>query len=484
MSNTTEVPPSSTGSSLSDQSVLAVRSGGDTRSNTLHNVGLILRREYKNRVTQRSYIISTIVMMISIFLGSCVPTAIEFFTTHTNTPSQVAVVNNAGSVAGLDGDPLLHYISNSLNGTTTPPDQTKSQKNSTSHFTLQASAPDDQAKLQNEVKTGKISVLLVLTRTNTQDVKFTYYTALTSSSYDDSDLTQIQTMAGQLSVLDRSSRLGLSAVQTQQLFAATNFQVVHTQADQGPSSLAAYLSGYFIGVVGIVLIFTAVYLYGIWIATGVAEEKGTRVMEILVNAATPFQLLWGKILGIGAAGLTQMICLTVVGYIGLLLQKPLEALLSLGNGSSSILNSIDFLHTSTTLLAFLMIYFILGFLLYATLFAALGSLVKRQDEVQNAIGPVSGLFMIGYMASFIGGSTSTTATWFQVMSLIPFWTPTMMLMRIATSNVPAWQLWLSIGLLLIFIVICGWISSRIYRFSILLYGQKPGLRQLIKLMRA
>ncbi|GCE23674.1 ABC transporter permease [Dictyobacter kobayashii] len=458
-----------------------MRSSGDTRSNSLRNIGLIVRREYKNRVTQRSYIITTILFVLFSLVASCVPTVIQFFAARSNSQSHITIVNNAGTTADLSGDRLLQYFNSNLNGSTSNgaqiPGQQASQSKGTPHFALRVDTSTPISQLQKDVKDGKLDVLLVLDRTANKDVRFTYYTA--SASLSDTDLTQIQTTAGQLSVLDKSSRLGLSPTQTQNLLAPPVFNVVYTQKGSGNDSLISLAGGYFLGVIGTVLIFMAVYLYGMWVAGGVADEKGNRIMEILVNAATPFQLLWGKIIGIGAAGLTQMVCLVGAGIIGLLLQGPLSAVLQTGG----TLFNLSYIHTSTTLLLLLLVYFILGFLLYSTLFAALGALVKRQDEVQNAVGPLTALCMVGYMASFIGGSVAPGATWFKIMSFVPFWTPTMMMMRVATNTVSSWEIALSIGILLVSIVICAWISARIYRIGILMYGQKPGLRQIVRLLR-
>jgi ABC-2 type transport system permease protein len=120
--------------------------------------------------------------------------------------------------------------------------------------------------------------------------------------------------------------------------------------------------------------------------------------------------------------------------------------------------------------------------------AALGALVKRQDEVQNGTAPINMLFMVGYLSSFIGGGTAlsgnTSATWFKVMSLIPFWTPTVMLMRVGVGDAAPWEIALSIVLLIATILICAWGSARIYRFGVLMYGQKPSLGQIVQILKA
>ena len=202
-------------------------------------------------------------------------------------------------------------------------------------------------------------------------------------------------------------------------------------------------------------------------------------MEILVNAATPFQLMTGKIIGIGAAGLAQMAAFVIVGISALLIQNPIKAALS-GNNSSAL--NLNITGSSITLLLLLLVYFILGFLLYATLFAAMGALVKRQDEVQNAIQPLTWLFMIGYFVSFFG-IYNPDATWVKVVSYIPFWTPTTMLMRIGVGSATWWEIVLTIVIMIVSIFVCAIIAARIYRYGVLMYGQKPSMRQLFKIAR-
>ncbi len=282
-------------------------------------------------------------------------------------------------------------------------------------------------------------------------------------------------------MLDQSTRLGLTPAQTQSLFAQPDYQLISTQQDTNKRSEGEQVAGYFLAYIGVILIFMAIFMYGIGVATGVAEEKGTRIMEILVNAATPFQLMAGKILGIGAAGLTQMTFFVIVGIAGFLAQPVLKTLLRIPTGGAAI--SFDITGTSITMLLLVLLYFILGFLLYSTLFAAVGALVKRQDEVQSAAQPLTWLFMVGYFASFAGASTPN-ALWIRIISYVPFWTPTAMLTRIGTGTVAPWEIGLTIVLMIVAIFICAIISSRIYRSGILMYGQKPTLRQLIRLARS
>jgi ABC-2 type transport system permease protein len=467
-----------------EQRAVAVSSGGAANQNTLRNIGLIVGREYKNRVTQRSFIISTIIILVLVIIGACVPTIFQYFASTSNSQTKMVVVNNAGTVGGLNGDTLARYIDTTLNGTAAQTTGTNTPgQNTSSHFaiTIQSAgapgAPGALDNLQKQVKSGSLNILLVLDRSANQDVNFTYYT--NTNAIDDTNKFQVQALAGQINFLDKAHRLGLTPTQTSTLFAQPGFTVVSAAQNQNNRSVSDIVAGYIIAYAGIILIFMSVFLYGMGVATGVAEEKGSRIMEILVNAATPFQLMVGKIVGIGAAGLTQMACFVAVGIGAILLQIPLKAAL-LGTSSSGF--NLNITSVTITLLLLLLLYFILGFLLYASLFAAMGALVKRQDEVQNAVQPLTWLFMVGYISSFFAIS-SPDAAWVKVISYVPFWTPTTMLMRIGVGAVAPWEIVLTIVLMVIAIFVCALISARIYRFGILMYGQRPNLAQLVKLLR-
>ena len=251
--------------------------------------------------------------------------------------------------------------------------------------------------------------------------------------------------------------------------------VMRTQSTRPVSEIVA---GYVFAFAGAYLIFMAVGFYANTVAMGVAEEKSSRVMELLVNAATPFQLMVGKIVGIGAAGLSQMACLLVVGIGALLLQTPVQAALFGANagGFTQYLTGI-----SMPFYFLVLVYFLLNFLLYATLFAGLGALVKRQDEVQSVI-QVPLMLLIGSFLVVYLGVSFPNATWLKVFSYFPFWIPTLMLARLALGAVAWWEIVVTMALMLVTICACVWFSARLYRYGVLMYGQRPGLGQLVKMV--
>ena len=454
---------------VQEHDAVIVSRGEAAKANNWRNIRLIIGREYKNRVTQRSFLIASIILLLIVFLAAFVPTIVQFFASRSPSQTSIVVVNHAGTVAGLDNSALTSYINTTLNGTNT---------NSPPSFALRVSTTNEAASLQSQVKAGKLDMLLVVDRSPNQDLHFTYYS--NGSPSNDSNLSTIQTLTQQLNLLDNAHRLGLTLLQTRRLFAPPDLSVDYSQQSQNTKPSSEIAADFILAFVGVYLLFYAVTGYAGIVAQGVAEEKSSRVMEILVNAATPFQLMVGKILGIGAAGLSQMVCLVVVGVGAQLLQTPIQAALfgasAGGIGQYLIAISLPFY------LLFL-VYFLLAFFLYATLFAGLGAMVKRQDEVQSAIQVPLLILILSFVPVYMG-AFNPNATSTKVFSYIPFWMPMVMLIRLALGAVAWWEVVVTIVLLLVTIFVCVMLSARIYRYGVLMYGQRPGFRQLLKMVRA
>jgi ABC-2 type transport system permease protein len=450
------------------QTSVAVSSGGAATLHTWRNIRLIIGREYKNRVAQRSFIITSILLLVIVFLAAFIPTMLQLITAGTTSQTQIVVVNDAGSIAGLDEAELTAYISSELNGTTS---------GSRAPYAMSSQPAASLGSLQNQVKSGQLDILLVLDRAPNQDLHLTYDTS--ASATNDTNLSTIQALAQLLTFLDTAHRLGLTPQETQRLSAPPDLTVVQNQQGQSTRPESEIAAGYVLAFAGVILIFISIQVYAGIVAAGVAEEKSSRMMELLLNAATPFQLLAGKIVGIGAACLTQMGCLVVVGIAALLLQTPLQAALfgAKAGGFSQYLTGV-----SIPFYLLFLLYFLLAFFLYAALFAGLASMVKRQEEVQSTIMLPLLLMVSGYVLFFFVVS-SPDATLTKVLSYIPFWTPMLMLMRLAVGTVAWWEIVVTIALMLVAILACTWFAARLYRYGVLMYGQRPGLGHLLKLVR-
>jgi ABC-2 type transport system permease protein len=266
-------------------------------------------------------------------------------------------------------------------------------------------------------------------------------------------------------------------------FVIPNYEVVSTTGatDAGqPIDSQAVASRSVLATVLIVLIFVTLTVYGMWVATSVAAEKSSRVMELLISAATPRELLVGKVLGVGGAGLTQYGAIIVPAALVVLFQDRI-ATTFLGPSPLGPEAPIDGL-TLPILGAFL-VFFTLGFILYALLYAAAGSLVSRQEDVQQLALPLSLISMGSYIAAVAGlGSIGSSLTIF--LSFVPFSSPFVMLSRIMLGRVEPWEVVLSLAILVVSSVLILRMASRIYATGVVLYGQRPGFRDFIRAARS
>ena len=232
-----------------------------------------------------------------------------------------------------------------------------------------------------------------------------------------------------------------------------------------------------------ILIFMIIIMYGTWIAMSVVEEKSSRVMEVVLNAASPFQLLTGKVLGVGAVAFTQYAAVVVAGVVAPCWSRVRSPTRSLARaaGSAGLPEGL-----TIGLLLMFGVYGVLGFLMYASLYAAAGSLVSRQEDVNAAIMPMTlvstGGYLIGVYAAT--GLLDIQSGWMTVLSQVPFVSPFMMIGRIATGAAEPWEIVLSVDPARAFIVAALWVAARIYRAGVLLYGQRPGIRAIWRLVRA
>jgi ABC-2 type transport system permease protein len=211
------------------------------------------------------------------------------------------------------------------------------------------------------------------------------------------------------------------------------------------------------------------------------EEKSSRVMEVILNAATPFQLLTGKVLGVGAVALTQYVALLATGVVALLAQDAIAGIVLGTSAATAVPEGL-----TIPLLLLFGLYGILGFLVYASLYAAAGSLVSRQEDVNAAVMPMTLVSTAGYLVAIYAsvGVLDIRAGWVPVLSQVPFVSPFMMVSRITSGQVTAPEVLLSIALLVVCIVLTLWVAARIYRAGVLLYGQRPGIQAIVRMVRS
>ena len=224
----------------------------------------------------------------------------------------------------------------------------------------------------------------------------------------------------------------------------------------------------------IVVLFMGIMITGQLIATEVTAEKSSRVMEILVTSVAPLTQMFGKIIGMFLVGLLQIGVYIAVFIINVMLPHNQEMLQDL---------HIDLSSVDPMLIVYAVIFYLTGYFLYATLYAAVGSIVSRTEELGQAVMPLT---MLSLAAFYVGifGASQPYASFVEITSFIPFFTPFVMFLRIGLADPALWEVLLSLGIQLATILALGWLSAKIYRTGVLMYGKRPTIKELAKAMKA
>jgi ABC-2 type transport system permease protein len=240
----------------------------------------------------------------------------------------------------------------------------------------------------------------------------------------------------------------------------------------GGSGIGGVIFGYSVALV----LYMMILLYGQNILRGVLEEKTTRVAEVIVASVKPDVLLASKVLGVGAVGLTQVAAWLVMGVQLWQLRAPIAAKLGVP------MPPLDLPAIGAGGMALLLAYFLLGYALYASLFAAVGAMVSNQEDAQQAATPVTLLVVMAvvFMQPVLLQPSGTMA---QVVTLIPFTSPILMPLRLTSVQVPAWEIATSLALVALACAGCIWLSARIYRVGLLMYGKRPSMGELVRWVR-
>ncbi|MDF2039150.1 ABC transporter permease [Cytobacillus oceanisediminis] len=222
------------------------------------------------------------------------------------------------------------------------------------------------------------------------------------------------------------------------------------------------------------IIYFAVILYANMIAMEVATEKSSRVMEILISSVSPIKQMFAKILGIGLLSLTQMALILLVGYSSV--KQNLDSM------EGGFFEFFGFGNIPASTIAYALIFFILGYFLYATLAAFLGSLVSRIEDIQQMITPMTMMVVAGFMIAMFGLG-QPEASFVTITSYIPFFTPMLMFMRVGMLTLPVWEPILGIVILLAAIILLAVFGARVYRGGVLMYGKSNSFKDIKKALQ-
>ena len=438
----------------------------------MNKIGLIIRREYMTRIRNKTFLISTFLLpfMIVILIAGTVFLAIKGKTNH-----RIAVSDQNG------------YFKDYL------------KSDSSIFFDF---SPGIDTLNYKEKNCSAVLIIPVLSEGQKTIYRLKYKKQLGLANIDDLEKRINSAITDHLIY----TKTNISRSRLDSIRAVSDIAELQTFSDEGSKSQASsqglsYAIGYACGF----LIYLLTFIYGAMVMRGVMEEKTSRVAEVIISSVRPFPLMLGKIIGIGAVGLTQfLLWIGLIAFLFMVAQAfiPHELLLEVNNiqkanamgnaqvaQSSEAARQIYAVKQSVQNANWLLIigcyiyYFIGGYLFYASLFASVGSVVNEDpQEAQSLLLPITMpiIFSFIIMTVAIQDPGGSLAVW---ASMIPFSSPIVMMARIpygVPTTVPYWQLLLSMALLAGGFLFTTWMAGKIYRTGILLYGKKPTWKTMWK----
>jgi ABC-2 type transport system permease protein len=403
---------------------------------------IILFHTYTSKLKTKSFIITTLITALIIFGLSNIQSILERF--DREDMQSIAVISESAE--------LFQAFEQSFSAMSDGIEMTKFE--------------GTEAEADEKVTAGEFTGYLILTG-NSEGLPEGIYKA---PSITDSDITgKLEQALQQLKVSIATTKAGLTQEQINDLYSPVQFEKValeeHAKTEEELNQAR--------GLVYVLLfvIYFAVIMYANMIAMEVATEKSSRVMEILISSVSPIKQMFGKILGIALLSLTQFAVILGIGYASL---KQ-----SMSNMEGGFFEVFGFGDLPVSTFVYAGIFFILGYFLFATLAAFLGSLVSRIEDVQQMITPMTLLIVAAFMIAMFG-LTKPESPVITVTSYIPFFAPMIMFLRVGMLTLPIWEIALSIGILVLSITLLAIFGARVYRGGVLMYGKSSSFKDIRK----
>ncbi|NIW80275.1 MAG: ABC transporter permease [Calditrichae bacterium] len=267
----------------------------------------------------------------------------------------------------------------------------------------------------------------------------------------------------------RLQRAGLDPDQIAKL--TTNIELKTIKISKGEETEKGFGQEWGAALVFLMILYITTIVYGASVMRGVLEEKTSRVLEILLSSGNSFQLMMGKLLGVGTVGLVQYGIWAVVALGGMVVA---------GATSPSLLN---YMTISPYILIYFILFFLIGYFQFSTLYAAVGAMCSTQEDAQALSTPVTILIIIPFLVTISLGIENPSASLTQILSLMPFFAPMLMFLRIIVSTPDFWQIAAAIAINIVAILLFTWLAARIYRVGILLYGKRPTVPEIVRWLR-
>jgi ABC-2 type transport system permease protein len=426
----------------------------------MRNTWLIIKREYLQRVRTRSFLVLTVLAPAIMTVLMAAPAK---FASMGQKPQRLVLVTSTQQFGELVRQQLL---ANPMPSEEEDGGDSAKPKPEDQYIIEVDSRPTDAEKtaLQNQIGTHDIDGYVWLTDDAISTHKVTW------SGRERADSGERSWLGEALNRIVLQQQLSKSGVALNQDYLSLQpIKVNSVRIERGREVKGSGTGRFLEIIVMVMLIYVAVLLYGISVMRSVLEEKNSRIMEVLLSSASSTELMTGKLLGVGAVGLTQIVVWTLMA--GVVALPSLAAQTSFGELQISPLVMICFV-----------LFFLLGYLLYSTMYASIGAITTTEQEGQQVqfiivIPLVLSVFML---MPVLRAPDSAAVVW---MSLIPFFAPIVMFTRIVVQTPPLWQIALSLLLLIGTVAGLTTLCARIYRIGVLIYGKRATLPEILKWLK-
>lgn len=430
----------------------------------MHKVWAVVRREFLERVRTRAFLLGTVLFPILMLGLTLLPVLLE---RRETAPKRIAVVDASTGEAGPRVVDALAAARRSGEGS--PARYVVTHVPATGDGVLERDSL--VARTGTEGEGERYDGVLLLTDAGVSSGKIPYYGTNVGSP---NDMRRLEAEVQTALRLERLRRAGIDPFTAMPALRPIDLETSKITAGKltGESGGASFLLAYIMGFV----LYFAMVLYGVQVMNAVVEEKSSRVAEVLVSSLTPFQMMLGKVLGVGAAGLLQLGVWGVTAMAVTTYRAPLARLVG---ASPEMLSQMRVPDVRPDLLVVFLVFFVLGFLLFSSLYAAVAALCNSQQEAQQANTPVTLVIVAGFMAMFslLNEPSGALA---RTLSMVPFLAPFVVPVRYSLAPIPLPELLLSVALTLLTMLAVVWLAGRIYRTGILMYGKRPTLRELAR----
>lgn len=407
---------------------------------------IIFFHTFLTKLKTKSFIVTTVITLLIIVLLANITNIIDFFN-KGEEGEKIAVIDETGVLF----DPFQNQL------------KAIDKDIQLKKFT------GDKTKADKQVQNGDFDGVLVLSN-NQENLPAAVYRSLTISNT--SLLSSLENGLQQMKTQMAATQMNLSQEQLTKLYEPVSLKKVALEKDAKTEEELSQARG--LVYVLLFVIYFAVIMYANMIAMEVATEKSSRVMEILISSVPPIKQMFAKILGVGLLGLLQLALMLGVAYFSL--KQNMDSM------EGGFFKVYGFGDVPVATLVYAFVFFLLGYFLYATLAAFLGSLVSRIEDVNQLITPMTYLLIIGFMIAMFG-LVKPDATFITVTSYIPFFTPMLMFMRVGMLNLPIWEPILGIVILLVTIILFAIFGAKVYRGGVLLYGKSSSFKDIKKAMQ-